>query len=374
MKNPYEVLGVEKSASQEDIKKEYRKLAKKYHPDLNPGDEEANEKLKEVNEAYSILSDSDKRAKYDRYGDAAFDPNQGFGGFSGSGMGDIFSDLFGDFFGGGGSARRPDPNAPRKGQDIQIRVNISFKDSIFGVDKEVSYRRSETCKTCHGDGAKPGTHKETCDMCHGTGQVHRTAQTPLGHFSTVQDCPKCHGTGTIIKEKCPTCGGNGHNFKSEKIKIKIPQGIQDGSVIPIRSKGHDGENGGPSGDLFIVVSVQEHEIFKRYGNDIYYELPISMVTAALGNIIKIPVLDGTEDFEIPEGTQNNTRFRLKGKGVKDVRSGVPGDIYFDVKVVIPKKLNDKEKAKLKEFSEVHGEEVHVKENKNFFDKVKEFFS
>lgn len=370
MNNPYEVLGVSQSASAQEIKKAYRKLAKKYHPDLNGGSEEAQDKLKEINEAYSILGDEENRAKYDRYGDAAFDPNSGFGGFSG-GMGDIFSDIFSDLFGSSSRGRQRDPNAPKKGQDIQIRVNISFRESVIGVEKEISYRRYQKCETCDGSGTKPGTSKKTCSHCHGSGQVRSTQNTPFGQFSTVNTCPTCHGSGTIIEEKCETCHGEGRILKSSKIKIKIPSGIADGNMIPVRGEGHAGENGGPSGDLYIVVSVEEHEIFKRYGNDIFYELPISFATAALGKEIDIPTLEGTTKFTIPAGTQNDTRFKLNEEGMTDIRTGYKGDLYFDVKVIVPKKLNDKQKELLKEFAGVTGEEV--KPEKGFFEKIKEWF-
>lgn len=372
MRNPYEVLEVDTSVSSEELKRQYRKLAKKYHPDLNSGSEEAAEKLKEVNEAYSILSDPDKRARYDRYGEAAFDPSMGSSGGFGD-MGDIFSDLFSDFFGGGSSRRRyVDPNAPVKGEDIQVRIRISFKESVFGVEKEVSYRREESCKACSGTGAKNGTGKSTCSRCNGTGQVRTTSNSPFGQFTSVSTCPNCGGSGFEIKEKCDVCHGRGTVKSNSKIKVKVPAGISDGAVIPVRQRGNDGKNGGQAGDLYIVVSVDEHEIFKRYGNDIYYELPINFTTAALGNEIDIPTLDGTQKFTIPAGTQNDTRFRVDGKGIADVRTGRPGNLYFDVKVVIPKKLSNEEREKLKEFAEVSGQTVK-EQNKSFFDRIKDFF-
>lgn len=373
MNNPYEVLGVDTNANAQDIKKAYRKLAKKYHPDLNGGSEEAQEKLKEINEAFSILGDENNRAKYDRYGDAAFDPNSGFGGFSGAGMGDIFSDLFSDFFGGGGSSysQRRDPNAPKRGEDIQEHIHISFKDAVSGVEKEIKYRRYVKCITCEGAGAKPGTEKKTCSQCGGSGQTRTTQSTPFGQFSSVSTCSRCGGSGQEIEHECDTCHGHGRMPKDSKVKVKIPSGISNGDVIPVRGQGHEGENSGPAGDLYIVVSVEEHELFKRYGNDIFYELPISYSTAVLGNEIEIPTLTGTTKFEIPSGTQNDTRFKLDGEGMQDVRSGRKGNLYFDVKIRVPKKINDKQRELLEELAEVTGEEV--KPEKSFIDKIRDWF-
>ncbi|QZO75837.1 molecular chaperone DnaJ [Helcococcus kunzii] len=373
MNNPYEVLGVDKNASAQEIKKAYRRLAKQYHPDLNGGSEEAQEKLKEINQAFSILGDEDNRAKYDRYGEAAFDPNSGFGGFGGSGMGDIFSDLFSDFFGGRSSSysQRRDPNAPKRGEDIQEHVHISFKEAVSGIEKEIKYKRYKKCPTCEGTGAKPGTQKKTCSQCGGTGQTRTTQSTPFGQFSTVNTCSRCGGTGQEIEHECETCHGNGRVPKDAKVKIKIPSGISNGDVIPVRGQGHEGENGGPAGDLYIVVSVEEHELFKRYGNDIFYELPISYSTAVLGNEIEIPTLEGTTKFEIPAGTQNDTRFRLDGEGMQDVRSGRKGNLYFDVKITVPTKINDRQRELLEELAEVTGEEV--KPEKSFIDKIRDWF-
>lgn len=371
MNNPYEVLGVDKNSNAQEIKKAYRQLAKKYHPDLNGGSEEAQEKLKEINEAFSIIGDEENRAKYDRYGEAAFGPNSGFGGFGGSGMGDIFSDLFSDIFGASRQSQRRDPNAPRRGEDIQMQVRISFKEAVTGVEKEVSYRRYQKCSTCEGSGAKPGTNKKSCSHCGGNGQVRSTQSTPFGQFSTVNTCSHCNGTGQEIEHKCETCHGQGRVVKNSKVKIKIPAGISTGDMIPVRGQAHDGENGGPAGDLYIVVNVEEHEVFKRYGNDIFFELPISYATAALGNEIEIPTLEGTEKYEIPAGTQDSTRFKLSGKGMNNVRTNRKGDLYFDVKIIVPTKLNEKQKELLKEFANVTGEEV--KPEKNFFEKIKDWF-
>lgn len=368
MKNPYEVLGVDRNSTQKEIKSAYRKLAKKYHPDLNGGSEEASEKLKEINEAFSIIGDEENRAKYDRYGEQAFDPNSGFGGFS-SGMGDLFSDIFSSFF--GGQSQRRNPNVPRKGSDIQIELNISFKEAVTGVEKEVQFRKKSKCKVCEGSGAKPGTGKHTCHDCHGTGRVTTTQNTPFGAFSQTTTCPTCEGTGEVIEEKCDNCRGQGFVNQTSKIKVKIPQGISTGDIIPVRGEGNAGTNGGQPGDVYIVINVEEHEIFKRYGNDIYYELPISFVTATLGNTIEVPTLTGTKEFEIPQGTQADTRFTLKGEGMRDVRTNRYGDIIFEVKISVPTKISDNQKELLKKFANDSGEEV--KTEKNFFEKLKDFF-
>ena len=368
MKNPYEVLGVDRNSTQKEIKSAYRKLAKKYHPDLNGGSEEAAEKLKEINESFSIIGDEENRAKYDRYGAAAFDPNSGFGGFSNGGMGDMFSDIFSSFF---GERSQRNPHAPRRGSDIQIELSISFKEAVTGVEKEVQYRRRTKCNVCDGTAAKPGTTKKTCHTCHGTGRVTTTQNTPFGAFSQTETCPTCGGAGEEIEEKCDNCHGRGYINQSTKVKIKIPAGINTGDIIPVRGEGNSGENGGPSGDVFIIIDVEEHEVFKRFGNDIYYELPISFVTATLGNKIKIPTLTGTKEFEIPQGTQADERFRLKGEGMRDVRTDRYGDLIFDVKIIVPKKINENQKEILRKFADESGEDV--KAEKSFFKKLKDFF-
>lgn len=368
MKNPYEVLGVDRNSTQKEIKSAYRKLAKKYHPDLNGGSEEAAEKLKEINESFSIIGDEENRAKYDRYGAAAFDPNSGFGGFSNGGMGDMFSDIFSSFF---GERSQRNPHAPRRGSDIQIELSISFKEAVTGVEKEVQYRRRTKCNVCDGTAAKPGTTKKTCHTCHGTGRVTTTQNTPFGAFSQTETCPTCGGAGEEIEEKCDNCHGRGYINQSTKVKIKIPAGINTGDIIPVRGEGNAGENGGPSGDVFIIIDVEEHEVFKRFGNDIYYELPISFVTATLGNKIKIPTLTGTKEFEIPQGTQADERFRLKGEGMRDVRTDRYGDLIFDVKIIVPKKINENQKEILRKFADESGEDL--KAEKSFFKKLKDFF-
>lgn len=370
MKNPYEVLGVSKDATQKEIKSAYRRLAKKYHPDLNNGDKESEEKLKEINEAFAILGDEENRSKYDRFGDRAFDSSSGFGGFNFN-MEDIFSDIFSDFFGGRQSSYKVDPNAPKKGEDIELSINISFKESVTGIEKEIKFDRYEKCDLCNGSGAKKGTHKHTCSECNGTGKVRFTQNTPFGHFSNVRQCPKCNGAGVIIEEKCEKCFGEGRIKKTVKLKVKIPEGISSGNVITTRGQGNDGENGGPRGDLYILVNVEEHELFKRFGNDIYYELPISYTTAVLGNEIDVPTLSGTRKFKIPAGTQNDTRFKLENEGIKDVRSYYKGDLYFDVKIIVPNKVTDREKELLSELADISGE--NIVHQKTILEKIKDWF-
>nr|WP_072537240.1 molecular chaperone DnaJ [Anaerococcus mediterraneensis] len=372
MKNPYEVLGVNKDASTDDIKREYRKLAKKYHPDLNPGDEEAEQKFKEATLAYEILSDPEKKQKYDMYGDAAFENGGGFdGGFSGfgGGFGDIFGDLFGDLFGQGYSNAQA--NRPIKGADIQQVINLSFQEAAFGVSKEIQIRREVECHVCHGSKSEEGSEKHTCPDCHGRGVVNEVTRSAFGTMSRTVTCKTCHGQGEIIDKPCKNCNGTGKEFKSEKIKIDVPSGIEDQNVIRLAGKGHVGENGGPAGDLYVIVRVASHDIFKRDGLDIYYEMPITFPVAALGGEIKIPTLEKTIDYKIPEGTQTGERFTLKGEGIKNARTGRKGNLYFYVKIITPTKLSKEEKEALRSYAKITGKEV--KEEKSFFDKVKDFF-
>lgn len=371
MKDPYEVLGVDRSISQDDLKKQYRKLAKKYHPDLNPDDPEAAEKFKEISVSYEILSDPEKRAKYDRYGSAAFENGQGdfdfssFGGFE-----DIFGDIFGDFFGMGG--RSTNKNRPRAGSDIQQGLEISFKEAVFGTKKEIEINHQVTCDKCHGTGAKEGTEKKTCPTCNGTGRVNKVSQTPFGTMSRTTTCDTCGGSGQIIEEKCDKCNGLGKVNKKEKIKLDIPSGVDNDTVIRVGGGGHAGENGGPSGDLYIVIRVKPHDLFQRDGLDIYYEVPISFPVAALGAEIDIPTLDGKEKYKIPEGTQTGTKFTLRGRGIKDGRTKRTGNLYFYVKVVTPTKLNKEQREKLQAYDNVSGDLV-PDEEKGFFKKIKDLF-
>ncbi|MDF2548139.1 MAG: molecular chaperone DnaJ [Anaerosolibacter sp.] len=369
----YEVLGVERGADEAAIKKAYRKMAMQYHPDRNPGNKEAEEKFKEANEAYEVLSDANKKARYDQFGHAGVGGNGqgGFEGFSGAGFGgfdDIFGDIF-DMFGGGSGRRR---NGPQKGADLKYEYTISFEEAAFGADKEISISRHENCDTCHGTGAKPGTDKKTCPQCKGSGEVRYAQRTPLGQFVNVKTCEACHGDGTIIEQPCDTCKGAGKIRKDRKINIKIPAGVDTGSVIPLRGEGEPGTKGGPTGDLYIVLRVRPHEIFQRDGNDVICEIPITFVQAALGDEFVVPTLDGKVKYKIPEGTQSGTIFRLKGKGIPNLRGYGRGDHYVKVIVEVPKKLNDRQKELLKQFADQMGEDVH-EQRKTFFDKVKDVF-
>lgn len=359
----YEVLGVQKSASEDELKKAYRKLAKENHPDLHPGDKECEARFKEINEAYEVLSDPDKRAKYDKFGHAAFDPNQGFGGGFGGfegfgdfgGFGDIFSDIFG--FGGGGGRN---PNAPRKGDNLRASLNIKFEEAAFGTKKDVTVARIEQCPDCKGTGCADGTTAEVCPDCKGSGQVKSTQRTPFGMMQSNVQCPKCKGRGKIIHSPCHTCRGIGSIRRQHKVNINVPAGIDDGQTISLRGQGNSGINGGPAGDLLVTILVQPHARFEREGTSILLDQEISFAKAALGAEIEVPTLDGKVKLTIPEGTQTGTMFRLKGKGVPYLRSTGRGDQFVTVRVVVPKGLNAKQKEALKAFSETLGESVDVK--------------
>lgn len=371
MQDPYEVLGVSRDATDEEIKREYRKLAKKYHPDLNPGDSEAEQMFKEATLSYEILSNKEKRAQYDRYGSAAFENGgQGYGGFSG-GFGDIFGDIFSDLFGGGGGYAS-NANRPVKGADIQQVVKLTFAEAAFGASKEVQIRREVECETCNGSGAKDESSIHTCDKCNGAGVVNEVSQTPFGRMSRTVTCDKCSGSGEIIDDPCKVCHGAGKVYKSERIKVDIPSGVETNNVMRISNKGHAGENGGPNGDLYVIIDVEDHEIFRRDGLDIYYEMPISFPTAALGGEIEIPTLTQTQKFDIPAGTQTGSKFKLKREGITDSRSKRTGDLYFYVRVVTPEKLSHEQKEALENYAATLGEEVKVQE-KGFFSKLKDFF-
>jgi molecular chaperone DnaJ len=372
-KDYYEILGIDKDADQQEIKRAFRKLAKKYHPDLNPDDQGSEVKFKEVNEAYEVLSDEEKRKKYDQFGHAAFEQDQGFGGYGGGsyqGFDDIFGDIFGDFFGGGAGRRR---TGPKKGQDLKIRLNITFEEAAFGTKKEIKINRMEECSKCNGSGAEPGTNKKTCSTCNGTGSVRTVQNTPFGRFQNVSTCPKCNGTGEIIEEPCTQCRGTGKEKKSRKITINIPAGVDNGSIIPLRGEGNHGEKGAPSGDLYVYLGVKSHKLFERDGYDIWLEKKISFPTAALGNIIKVETLEGSVKYKIPAGTQTGTVFRLKNKGIQKLRGSGKGDQYVKVVVDVPKDLSKKQSQIIKEFAEESGEKIEP-QKKNIIDKVKDAFN
>ncbi|VYU35497.1 Chaperone protein DnaJ [Streptococcus salivarius] len=366
----YDRLGVSKDASQDEIKRAYRKMSKKYHPDINkePG---AEEKYKEVQEAYETLSDDQKRAAYDQYGpDGAngFGGQGGFGGFDGGAGFGGFEDIFSSFFGGGATRN---PNAPRQGDDLQYRVNLSFEEAIFGAEKEVHYNREATCKTCSGSGAKPGTSPVTCGRCHGQGVINVDTQTPLGMMRRQVTCDVCHGTGQEIKEPCQTCHGTGHEKQSHKVSVKIPAGVETGQQIRLAGQGEAGFNGGPYGDLFVIINVNPSDKFTRDGSTIYYTLNISFVQAALGDTVEVPTVHGNVEMTIPAGTQTGKTFRLKGKGAPRLRGGSQGDQHVTVKIVTPTKLNDDQKEALLAFAKASGDEKIAPQKKGFFNKVKD---
>lgn len=370
----YEVLGVSRGASEDEIKKAYKKMARKYHPDLNPGDKTAEEKFKEVNEAYEVLSDADKKARYDQYGHAGVDPNFGAGGFDGGfdgsfDFGDL-GDIFGSFFGGGfGGGRRTNPNAPQRGESIRMSIAISFEEAAFGCEKAVTVERYETCDTCHGNGCAPGTSPEVCPDCHGTGTVQVRRQTPMGVFATSSPCPKCGGKGRIIHQPCKDCRGSGMVRKKKTIQASIPAGIDNGQTISIRGQGNAGKNGGPAGDLLITITVRPHELFRREGTSVLCEAPITFTQAVLGAELEIPTIDGKVKYTLPEGTQSGTTFRLKGKGIPSINGRGRGDQYVTVYIETPKNLNKEQKEALKKFAETMGES-NYEEQKKFFKKFK----
>ena len=359
----YEVLGVSKGASDDEIKKAYRALAKKYHPDMNPGDKEAEVKFKEASEAYAVLSDADKRRQYDQFGHSAFEGGAGGAGgfdFSGMDMGDIFGDIFGDLFGTGRSRGRAN-NGPMKGANIRTSVRITFEEACFGTEKEIELTLKEECSTCHGTGAKPGTSAETCSKCGGKGQVVFTQQSLFGMVRNVQACPDCRGTGKIIKDKCSDCYGTGYVSNKKKIQISIPAGIDNGQSVRIRDKGEPGVNGGPRGDLLVEVIVSRHPIFQRSDMDIYSTAPITFAQAALGGEVRISTVDGDVMYDVKPGTQTDTRVRLRGKGVPSLRNrSVRGDHYVTLVVQVPTSLNKEQKELLEAFDRsMRGETVNV---------------
>lgn len=374
----YEVLGLQKGASDNDIKKAFRKMAMKYHPDKNPGDKVAEEKFKEINEAYAVLSDPEKKEKYDRFGHAGVDPNSGFGGGAGGfggfgGFEDIF-DMFGGAFGGfGGGSRGRRNNGPRKGSDLQKAVTITFEEAAFGTKKEIRLNKYVKCKTCGGSGAAPGTSKKSCPKCGGTGEIRTAQRTPLGTFQSVSPCPDCNGTGEINETPCPDCGGSGKTRDNVTISVNIPAGVDNDSVIPIKGQGEPGVNGGPDGDLYIVINVDPHKIFERRGQDLWLEIPITFDQAALGDDIIVPTLEGKVSYKVPSGTQPDTIFRLKGKGIKSVRGNRKGDLYVKVNLEVPTKLNSKQKKAISAMAEKVTGECYQKKS-SFLDSLKEFFS
>ena len=375
----YEFLGVDKNADDATIKKAYRHLAKKYHPDMNPGDKEAEVKFKEASEAYAVLSDPDKRRQYDQFGHAAFEGGaggaDGYGGFdfNGADMGDIFGDIFGDLF-GGGRGRRAN-NGPMQGANLRTQVRVTFEEAVFGCEKKIELTLKDECPSCHGTGAKPGTSPVTCPKCGGKGQVVYTQQSMFGMVQNVRPCPDCNGTGKIIKEKCPDCNGTGYIANKKKISVTVPAGIDNGQSIRIRGKGEPGVNGGPRGDLLVEVIVARHPIFQRQDMNIYSTAPISFATAALGGTVRIKTVDGEVEYDVKAGTQTDTRVRLKGKGVPSLRNkNTRGDHYVTLVVQVPTDLSKDAKEALRAYDDiVNGKnpEKPGKGKKGFFDKMKE---
>ena len=377
----YEVLGLKKGASDDEIKKAFRKMAMKYHPDRNPGDKNAEEQFKQINEAYSVLSDPDKKSKYDRFGHAGVDPNAGFGGDGGfggfggfggaGGFEDIF-DMFGGMFGGGG-ARQRRRNGPMKGNDLQKAMTITFEEAAFGTKKEIQISKYVECATCKGSGAEPGTSKKSCPKCGGTGEIRTTQKTPFGTFQSSSPCPDCGGTGQINEHPCRDCGGTGKVRKTVTISVDIPAGVDNDSVISIKGQGEPGSNGGPNGDLYVVLTVKPHKFFERKGQDLWLEIPITFDQAALGDDITVPTLEGKVSYKVPPGTQPNTVFRLRGKGIKSLRSSRKGDLYVRVILEVPTKLNGKQKKAIQNMAKEVRHDCYNKKS-GFLESMKEFFS
>ncbi len=401
-KDYYEVLGVSKTASQDELKKAYRKLALKYHPDRNKGNAEAEQKFKEISEAYGVLSDESKRAQYDQLGPDAFEQAQaggagggpgagGFGGFGGDGvdLGDIFGDIFGGGFGGfsgsgmedifdmffggqGGRGGRSGNAGPQRGADLRFDLEITFEEAAFGVEKEISLYRDEACEHCHGTGAEPGSKVETCPDCHGTGYVRFTQNTMFGQMVNERPCSKCHGEGKIVSSPCKECRGKGTQKKNKRLKVKIPAGVDNGSRLRVSGEGEAGAKGGPNGDLYVYLYVKQHKFFDRDGTTVLCEVPINIVQATLGAEIKVPTLDGQVTMKVPEGTQPGRVMRLKGKGIPSLRGGTRGDQLVKIKVVIPTKLSDKQKDALRAFESISKDNINPEE-KSFLNKIKNLF-
>lgn len=365
----YELLGVSRSASVDEIKKAYRKLARKYHPDANPDDPNAETKFKEISEAYVVLSDPEKRANYDRFGHAGAD-GQGFGGFNGFGDFGGLGDIFEMFFGGTGRRR----TGPEKGADVRADLELTLNEAAFGLEREIKVARTETCGTCGGSGAAAGSKPATCSACNGSGQVQYAQNTPFGRIVQSHPCDRCRGTGKIIEKPCPTCRGTGQTRRTRSIKVKIPPGVDSGSRLRVAGEGEAGTRGGPRGDLYVYIHVKPHKVFKREGDDLICEMPVSFVQAALGDELEVPTLEGTAKLKVPEGTQSGTIFRMKGKGVPNVSGFGRGDQHVLVKVVTPTKLSEKQKSLLKEFSKLGGEHQNMPQaDKSIFEKVKDAF-
>ena len=373
----YEVLGVQKNATDDELKKAYRKLAKQYHPDMNPGDKEAEAKFKEINEAYEVLSDKDKRAKYDQFGHAGVDPNFGGGGFGGYGdfgdFGDFgFGDILGDLLGGGFGGRGAQRSGPQRGESLRAGVTISFEEAAFGCEKEISLTRLESCESCHGSGCAPGTTAEVCPDCRGSGTVRVQQRMGGMAFTSSAPCSRCRGTGKIIHQPCKSCGGGGNVRKQRKISVSIPQGINDKQAVSLRGQGNAGANNGPAGDLIVEVRVKPHPYFQREGTSVLYECPVSFYQAAMGAELEIPTIDGKVKYTLPAGTQPGTTFRLRGKGIPELRGRGRGDQYVTVQVRVPTSLTNQQRDALQAFAEAMGESAPSSGSpvKDFFSKKK----
>lgn len=363
----YEVLGLNKSASEEEIKKAYRRMAKQHHPDLNPGDKTSEAKFKEVNEAYDVLSDPEKKSRYDQYGHAGVDPNFGAGGFEGGGFGGVdfdLGDIFSSFFGGGGGGARS-KNAPRRGESIYANITVSFEEAAFGCEKEIVVSRVDKCDSCGGSGCESGTTPEKCQNCGGTGSVRSQQRTPFGVMQTTTDCPKCSGKGSIIHQPCTSCRGNGMVRRQKKINVKIPAGIDDGQTISLRGQGNAGINGGPAGELLITVSIARHEFFNREGSSVLYTMSISVTQAILGCEAEVPTLDGKVKYDVPAGTQSGTVFRLRGKGIPSLRGGGRGDQFVTVNVLIPKGLSSEQRELVEKLDKTLGNSAGAESSRPF---------